>query len=97
MCVLILLCGMATLSWYAWLAFRTRVSMSAIGSVMVMEEACGLSRRGSREGLRRRGGYQLDLVTPGSWPAWAISRTQMRQRPNARKTARGRPQRLQRV
>src|SRR5918995_1113121 len=28
--------GMVTLSWYAWLAFRRRVSMSAIGSVIVM-------------------------------------------------------------
>src|SRR5690242_19875224 len=27
---------MATLSWYAWLALRRRVSMSAIGSVIVM-------------------------------------------------------------
>src|SRR4051794_30707299 len=36
MCVLILLCGMETLSWYAELALRTRVSMSAMGSVMVM-------------------------------------------------------------
>src|SRR6476646_3525945 len=36
MCTLILLCGMDTVSWYAWFAFRNRVSMSAIGSVMVM-------------------------------------------------------------
>ena len=36
MCVLILLCGMVTRSWYAELALRTRVSMSAIGSVIVM-------------------------------------------------------------
>src|SRR5688572_30778366 len=28
--------GMVTLSWYAWLALRRRVSMSAIGSVIVM-------------------------------------------------------------
>ena len=45
MCVLILLCGMLTRSWYAELAFRTRVSMSAIGSVMVMRScpsrSCG--------------------------------------------------------
>src|SRR4051812_26915633 len=27
---------MGTLSWYAWLALRTRVSMSAIGSVIVI-------------------------------------------------------------
>jgi hypothetical protein len=31
--------GMVIESWYAWLAFRSRVSMSAIGSVMVMKEA----------------------------------------------------------
>ena len=36
MWVLILLDGMPTSSWYAELAFRMRVSMSAIGSVMVM-------------------------------------------------------------
>src|SRR5690242_1007226 len=28
--------GMLTRSWYAWLALRRRVSMSAIGSVIVM-------------------------------------------------------------
>jgi hypothetical protein len=28
--------GMVVESWYAWLAFRIRVSMSAIGSVIVM-------------------------------------------------------------
>src|ERR1043165_6741419 len=28
--------GMVTLSWYAWLALRRRVSMSAMGSVIVM-------------------------------------------------------------
>ena len=36
MWVLILLCGMDTVSWNAELALRTRVSMSAIGSVIVM-------------------------------------------------------------
>lgn len=30
------------------------------------------------------GVYQDDLVTPGSSPAWAISRRQMRHRPNLR-------------
>src|SRR5262245_32427093 len=38
--------GMVTLSWYAWLALRRRVSMSAIGSVMVMCSS-NPSRRGS--------------------------------------------------
>src|SRR3954468_5314009 len=28
--------GIVTLSWYAWLALRRRVNMSAIGSVIVM-------------------------------------------------------------
>ncbi|BCM68863.1 hypothetical protein EASAB2608_04197 [Streptomyces sp. EAS-AB2608] len=36
MCDLILECGIDTESWYAEFAFRRRVSMSAIGSVMVM-------------------------------------------------------------
>jgi hypothetical protein len=31
-----LLCGIVAVSWYAWLAFRTRVNRSAIGSVMVI-------------------------------------------------------------
>src|SRR5690242_8775925 len=39
--------GMDTRSWYAWLALRRRVNMSAIGSVMVMMRSY-LSRRGSR-------------------------------------------------
>ncbi|GAA2763592.1 hypothetical protein GCM10010103_26330 [Streptomyces paradoxus] len=36
MCDLILDAGIVTESWYAEFAFRRRVSMSAIGSVMVM-------------------------------------------------------------
>ena len=36
MCDLILLYGISTASWYAEFAFRRRVSMSAMGSVMVM-------------------------------------------------------------
>src|SRR5437879_1872027 len=45
MCDLILLYGIRTSSWYAEFALRRRVSMSAMGSVMVML-ALGLSRRG---------------------------------------------------
>src|SRR5215218_10081413 len=41
MCVFSFEDGMVAESWYAWLAFRSRVSMSAIGSVIVM--ACGAS------------------------------------------------------
>src|SRR3954452_17615230 len=56
MCVLIFEYGMATESWYAELALRSLVSMSAIGSVMVIAWPSGLSRRGFPCGdLRRRG------------------------------------------
>jgi predicted nucleotidyltransferase len=41
--------------------------------------------------------HQLDLVMPGMAPSCARSRRQIRQRPNFRYTARGRPQRRQRV
>src|SRR5918997_6328256 len=58
MLALSLECGITTLSWYAALALRRRVSMSAIGSVIVMVTS-SLSRRGSQPvslpGLRRRG------------------------------------------
>src|SRR6478736_5079772 len=59
-------------------------------------------RRGASDLLRVEGdracrGHQLDLVTPGSSPRWAISRRQIRHRPNLRNTAFGRPQRWQRV
>ena len=86
--------GMETVSWNAELALRRRVSMSAIGSVidigllpfLVVVSLADL----------RRSAYQLDLVTPGSWPARAISRRQIRHRPNLRYTLCGRPQRWQR-
>src|SRR3954469_9047300 len=120
MCVFNFEDGMVALSWYAWLAFRSRVSMSAIGSVIVMsggaslaavpralglgDLARGLSTIGGAVGrpvlvLRPGGalGYQLDLRTPGSSPAWAISRRQIRHRPNLRNTECGRPHRWQRV
>src|ERR1700733_4238524 len=65
----------------ATLALRIRVSMSAMGSVIVMS----------------RPPYQLALVTPGTSPACTSSRRQMRHRPNFRNTEWGRPQRRQRV
>jgi hypothetical protein len=37
--------------------------------------------------------YQLDFVMPGSSPLCAMSRTQIRHRPNLRYTALGRPHR----
>src|SRR5215218_5652168 len=139
MCVLSFEDGMTAESWYAWLAFRRRVSMSAIGSVIVMSGvaslaavphvsrvlrwswACrrsvvlwcgrgwcpgrwcgaGTPRPGSRPEPAKGGEdgvlHQLDLRTPGSSPAWAISRRQIRHRPNLRKTEWGRPHRWQRV
>src|SRR3954452_8605406 len=48
--------GIVTLSWYAWLAFRRRVSMSAIGSVIVMGVRQPFSPGfPDRPGLRRSG------------------------------------------
>lgn len=52
MCALILEYGIVTVSWYAEFALRRRVSMSAIGSVIVMADwpfltavsECGLSQ-----------------------------------------------------
>lgn len=41
--------------------------------------------------------YQLDFITPGSSPRRAMFRKQMRQMPNLRKKALGRPQRGQRL
>jgi hypothetical protein len=41
--------------------------------------------------------HQLALRTPGISPRRAISRKQIRQRPNLRRYARARPQRLQRL
>src|SRR5690606_18712296 len=55
------------------------------------------ARPGPRSAPASAGGYQLDLAMPGSSPLCAISRKQMRHRPNFRNTARGRPQREQRV
>src|SRR3954453_8625993 len=49
---------MVTESWYAWLALRRRVSMSAIGSVIVMVVSFSLdvvSRRVARRDLERSG------------------------------------------
>src|SRR3954465_11045017 len=120
MCALIFEYGMATVSWYAEFAFRRRVSMSAIGSVIVMAYWPSSPRFPSVMGTRRTfdvvvdallrhpvghyqrwlqpgPAYQLDLVMPGSSPRCAISRKQIRHRPNLRKTARGRPQREHRV
>src|SRR4051794_14717743 len=48
---------------------------------------------GHGHGLRALERYQLDLVIPGMNPLWASSRRQIRQMPNLRYTARGRPQR----
>src|SRR3954454_20318844 len=62
MCVFSFDDGMVAASWYAWLALRSRVSMSAIGSVIVMGVCC-LSRRGSaRCGARASRRSLKDLV-----------------------------------
>src|SRR5580698_6770087 len=71
--------GIFTVSNMAELALRIRVSMSAMGSVIVMAA------------------YQLAFVTPGTSPACTMTRRQMRQSPNLRYTALGRPHRWHRV
>ncbi len=84
---LILLEGMAHASWYAEFALRSRVNMSAIGSVMVMVGLWSLSPWYPRRAdLRRRNGYQLLLVMPGSSPRCAMLRRHTRQSPNLRYT-----------
>src|SRR5439155_14319116 len=47
---------MVTRSWYAWLALRRRVSMSAIGSVIVIGVRQPFSPRFPVPGLRRSSG-----------------------------------------
>src|SRR5258706_4411715 len=61
-------------------ALRMRVSMSAMGSVMLM----------------RKTSYQLALIRPGISLRSAISRSLLRPSPNLRNTQGGRPVRLQR-
>ena len=63
MCVYSFDDGMAAASWYAWLAFRSRVSMSAIGSVIVMGVCC-LSRRGSARSSARASRRSLKYLVP---------------------------------
>src|SRR5512136_2894242 len=73
--------GTSTYSWRAEDAFRTRVSMSPMGSVKLIDESP----------------YQLDLITPVTSPRSARLRKQMRHIWNMRRYARGRPQIGQRL
>src|SRR3989442_3388350 len=90
--------GTSTLGWRAWIAFRTRVSMSAMGSlVIVLLLLSGLSARIAELPDVASRSYQLALVTPGISPFSASWRKHSRQMPNLRRNARGRPHRLQRL
>jgi len=62
---------LVVLAWFVF-ALRTRVNMSAIGSVIMIGCLLRLAR------------YQEALRMPGISPAWARSRRQMRQIPNLR-------------
>src|ERR1700730_6552637 len=73
--------GITQSSWNATFALRMRVSMSAIGSVIVMASPP----------------HHDALVTPGTSPACDSSRRQIRHRPNFRYTERALPQRRHRV
>src|SRR3954470_12722541 len=72
MCALIFEYGMATVSWYAEFAFRRRVSMSAIGSVIVMAYWALLAAVSVRDGhatdLRRGRGCLAQA------PGWSLSK-----------------------
>src|SRR5215207_249386 len=85
MCVLSFEDGMTALSWYAWLAFRSRVSMSAIGSVIVM--VCGASLAAVPHALGL-GDLALGLsaisgasVRPGQWVPGPVERSSRRNSP----------------
>src|SRR5258708_33388874 len=72
---LILECGSSTAGSNAWLALRIRVSMSEMGSVMVVKKL----------------GYQLAFVTPGIRPFRAPSRKVQREQANFRRDPWRRP------
>src|SRR6185295_19192037 len=76
-----LLAGIATVTFSEAWALRIRVSIWAIGSLMLIDLSC----------------YQLALVTPGISPRRAISRNLLRAKPNLRNVPRGRPVSAQRL
>ena len=77
---------MSTFSRIAWLAFRIRVSISAIGSVIDMRDSTDAWRasdlHSARDQLAGAGfpqpAYQEALMTPGISPRRARLRKQMR-------------------
>ncbi|GAA2511258.1 hypothetical protein GCM10010276_67830 [Streptomyces longisporus] len=87
MCDLIFDAGIDTESWYAEFAFRRRVSMSAIGSVMVMNwpsaSLAGVSRCPSLSSIRDEAGAVR-------WTYGVVSRTGSRQTPNPPSLSHGR-------
>src|ERR1035438_4805869 len=74
--------GTSTFGWRAAMALRTRVSISAIGSLVTYPVPPF---------------YQLAFTTPGTSPFSASCRKQSRQIPYLRRNALGRPQRQQRL
>src|ERR1700722_14366531 len=79
--------GTSTLGWRAESAFLMRVSISAMGSVVIipLKSSYHLAT------------YQLALITPGTSPASASFRKQILHSLNFRKNPRGRPHRKQRL
>src|SRR5208282_1664136 len=78
--------GTSTLAWRAESAFLMRVSISAIGSVVIIP----------LKASPHYTPYQLALITPGTSPASANCRKHIRHSLNFLKNPRGRPQRKQR-
>src|SRR5579863_191805 len=74
--------GTSTFGWRAESAFLMRVSMSAMGSVVIIPV---------------KSSYHDALITPGTSPASASFRKQIRHSLNFLRNPRGRPQRKQRL
>ena len=80
-------CGIITESWRLCIAFRIRVSMSAIGSVTGIFPTLLQPSFGARLLARSLDGlpiYKLPFRTPGNSPAKAICLKQIRHRPKCR-------------
>jgi hypothetical protein len=78
--------GITTVVFSTIWALRMRVSISAMGSLMLI-----------RKSPDRRADYQLALMMPGMSPLKASSRILLRPRPNLRNVPRGRPVSSQRL
>src|SRR5580698_3446691 len=82
--------GTSTFGWRATMALRTLVSISAMGSLVILA-------RTSCQLVFFHTAHQLAFTTPGISPLNASCRKHNRQIPYLRRNALGRPQRQQRL